>query len=228
MPFLSELRDLTIPVQIRRGKLVFTLDVAVEKFTPEEGQYKALREQLVQLRLQKQILNNQADEQIRAMATIADFPGIRADLVSAKAEELRNIAVLDLTTAKERNRAIRNADRDAQKAITEEDVEAEFNRRLAAAQAEAEKLQAEIQAVQRAIHSNYADRLAYLVAGADIYHDGTEDPVLSGVVEKSDEQFKSDSDFFYKTFSVQLLDHCLTKAEEAVYGPLETAASSGK
>ena len=231
MPFLQELRDLTVPVPIKRGNLTFTLNAALERFTPEEGEYKQLRQEAVEIQFELAGLRHQLDTVLAGMVSSVNFEGIRADL------EAKHLETLDKPqgNSKERSLALKAQNQQARAAITDADIEAEFNRRIGEQEKQAQEIRAQIDGdpetgvlgAQNKEHLNLAKRLAYLVATSDIV-DAEGRDVLSGVVEKSPKQLEDDAQVFYKNFSVKLLALALKQVEEAIYGPLETASSSAE
>jgi len=227
MPLLSQLREITAPVEIRRGSLVFTLHVALEKFTPEEGEYGRLRLEMVQIAHKKNVLRHDNQRLMVAVQEASDLQSIRFDLIEQNglADERTRIAADDSLDEDAKLEALDQAEEDASAKVSDEMVNKEFERRLDEADKAADANQKQIGEADSAEHRNIAARLAYLVASSDI-----EDPegsaCLSGKVEKTSEELEADSDFFFKNFSVALLLHCLQKVEETVYGPLGTASSS--
>jgi hypothetical protein len=234
MPFLSELRDVTVPVTIKRGGIVFILNAALERFTPEEGEYHQLRLKAVEIEFEIQGLNQQLEAGLGEIVQLSNFSAIRENL-QAQARTVARQAVSDnkALNSKDRRTALRAADIEADASVTEETVNAEFERQV-------QECEKRIEAIRLALHGdpensvtgatqraqmNLAERLSYLVSSSDIT-DNQGQPVLSGVVEKSADQLKTDAEFFYKNFSVRLLQHMLDEVEKAIYGPLETASSS--
>ena len=227
MPLLSQLREITAPVEIRRGTLVFTLDVALEKFTPEEGEYGRLRLEMVEIAHRKNMLRIDNARMMQSVQEASDLQGIRFDLVEdhGLTEARIRITTDESLDQDAKLAALDQAEEEAHAKVTDEMVEAEFQRRIDVANKAADANQKEIEKADKAEHKNVAARLAYLVAGSDI--EITEgQSALSGKVEKSPEELEADTDFFFKNFSVALLIHCLQKVEETVYGPLGTASSS--